>query len=106
MVIIIVLYIAEQSINAPAIQQVVAGSDIELQCSSEIPGTSTIFSDSNGPLTSATLHEVHLDQQGEYNCLVIDLTADGNNIYTTTIQLQVIGKYNDMLQSIVARLFV
>lgn len=82
----------------------VAGSDIELQCSSEIPETATIFSASDdSPLASATLHEVNLNQQGEYNCLVIDLTTDGNNIYTTMIQLQVIGKYNYRLSTSLVR---
>ena len=79
----------------------VEGSDIELQCSSNIPGTSIRFSDSdNSPLASATLHEVNLDQQGKYNCLVIDLTAGGNNIYTTKFALQVIGKYNRLYHCI------
>lgn len=34
--------LAEQSINAPPSQRVVADSDSELQCASEIPGTHTM----------------------------------------------------------------
>lgn len=82
-----------QSIHAPATQRVIADTDAELQCSSEIPGTNTnLQGPGNTPLTSAALHRVNLEHQGMYQCTVIALSEGGNEIYTTFIQLQVVGK--------------
>ena len=85
--------LAEQSIAAPAAQKVVAGRDGELQCTSGIPGSeTTLRNPQNEVLASVTLQQVSLEDQGRYECSVIALGEGGNEIYTTYIDVQVIGK--------------
>ena len=81
------------NVTAPAVQQVVAGEDITLQCSSVIPGTDTRWRrDSESPfIPSGLLQQVTLSQSGQYECVVIERGSGGSAIYTVISQLHVIG---------------
>jgi hypothetical protein len=75
----------------------VAESESEVQCSSVIPNTQALLRDSNDNLLSATF-QVYLEHQGRYKCSIVALSEGGNQIFSTFIDLMVIGKeYCDSL---------
>ncbi len=85
--------LAADSVSVPAVQQVVAGEDVTLQCSSAIPGTSTRWrrvSDSS-TIPDGMLQQVNLNQSGLYECVVIETASGGSSIYTTMTELLIIG---------------
>lgn len=82
---LIIHVLAEDSIHAPATQQVLAGEDIMLQCSSGLPGTEITWRDpSDRTLNSATLEQVNLGHQGRYACRILD-TFGASTVYTVII---------------------
>ena len=83
----------EASVNAPAIQEVVANSSIQLQCSVPFDGTLTnwVSLDTSDDI-DGSLNQVNLDQQGRYTCSIVVPSESSSEIYTTTIELRVLGK--------------
>lgn len=88
-----ILPIAEQSINAPPTQLVVADNDINLQCSSEIPGTAVTWRDLQDDSFAGSVIGASLEDQGDYSCVLVETATGGTPIFTAVIRLQVIGKY-------------
>lgn len=86
-----VCLVAEQSITATPTQAVVFNGDIDLECSSDIPGTTVTWDD---PFPGSVM-QASLEDQGDYECLIIEI-ASGIDIYTATIELQVIGMYSSV----------
>lgn len=77
----------------PRVQEVVAGEDIDLECTSSIPDTFTRWKRNSEFLSSSVLVEVNLAQSGSYECVVLDSSL--SSIYTVIIELHVIGMQCD-----------
>ena len=90
-----ILFLGTEHISIPAIQEVVAGSNITLECSSDLPeATSSSWSKLAQPANiqvSNPLTHVTLQQQCEYQCVIED-ESTGNLVFSATINLRVIGE--------------
>ena len=89
----LILFLGTEHINVPAIQEVVAGSNITLECSSDLlEATVSSWKELSGDVqVSNPLIHVTLQQQGEYECTIQD-GRNGHPVFSTTINLRVVGK--------------
>ena len=86
-----VLSVAEQAVIAPPTQSVFAGTSISLQCLTEVPGTHATWQDTeDNPFSGLVLNASSADS-GDYTCTIVDFSTGGAPIYSTMVQLQVIG---------------
>lgn len=85
--------IAPALVEVPEVHEAVAGGNVTLNCSSNIPGTRVRWRrDPVSPFISKDLlEEVTSSQSGTYECVVIETASGGNEIYTVTSRLHVIG---------------
>ena len=78
---------------APSVHEAVAGENVTLNCSSNIPGTRVRWrkKSENSFISNDLLVEVMPNQSGIYECVVIETASGGFEIYMVTSCLRVIG---------------
>ena len=87
------LGIALTDVESP-VQRIVVGSDAQLQCSNgTFPGVRTEWVGPGGTnIPAGILQQVTLQHQGQYQCSIISLLESGIQIYSASVEVQVLSK--------------